>query len=164
MLAEESDAEELYEATLGAELVRWPWVRARLELAHGSWLRRQRRVAELPAPLRNAQTTLELIGAASWAEQAGIELRAAGKRTSRGRPVAPDTLSPQELEIARLAAEGLSNRDIGERLYLSHRTIGSHLYRIFPKLDVTSRVQLRLPAPGGVSGTESRQLALRSGD
>jgi DNA-binding NarL/FixJ family response regulator len=53
-----------------------------------------------------------------------------------------ETLSPQELQIARLAAEGLSNRDIGERLYLSHRTVGSHLYRIFPKLGTTSRAQL----------------------
>jgi DNA-binding NarL/FixJ family response regulator len=53
-----------------------------------------------------------------------------------------DVLSAQELQIARLAADGLSNKDIGERLYLSHRTVGSHLYRIFPKLDVTSRAQL----------------------
>ena len=51
-------------------------------------------------------------------------------------------LSPQELQIAQLAAEGLSNREIGQRLYLSHRTIGSHLYRIFPKLGITSRAQL----------------------
>jgi DNA-binding NarL/FixJ family response regulator len=51
-------------------------------------------------------------------------------------------LSPQELQIARLAADGLSNREIGSRLYLSHRTVGSHLYRIFPKLGVTSRGQL----------------------
>jgi DNA-binding CsgD family transcriptional regulator len=53
------------------------------------------------------------------------------------------SLSPQELQIAQLAAEGLSNRDIGQRLYLSHRTVGSHLYRIFPKLGISSRV----PAP-----------------
>lgn len=51
-------------------------------------------------------------------------------------------LSAQELQIARLAAEGLSNREIGERLYLSHRTVGTHLYRIFPKLEITSRAQL----------------------
>ena len=142
VLAEERAAEELYETALGADLVRWPWVKARLELAHGSWLRRQRRVAESRTPLRNAQTTLDLIGAAPWAEQAWIELRAAGERPTRCRHVGMDILSPQELEVARLAAEGLSNRDIGERLYLSHRTIGSHLYRIFPKLDVTSRAQL----------------------
>jgi DNA-binding NarL/FixJ family response regulator len=52
-------------------------------------------------------------------------------------------LSPQELQIAQLAAEGLSNREIGEQLYLSHRTVESHLYRLFPKLGVTSRAQLR---------------------
>jgi DNA-binding NarL/FixJ family response regulator len=52
-------------------------------------------------------------------------------------------LTPQELQIAQLAAEGLSNREIGERLYLSHRTVGSHLYRLFPKLGVTSRTQVR---------------------
>jgi DNA-binding CsgD family transcriptional regulator len=142
VLAEDSDAEQLYKAALGGDLVRWPSVRARLELAHGSWLRRRRRVAESRAPLRNAQTTLEVIGAGPWAEQARTELRAAGGRTTRGRRVALDVLSPQEREIARLAAEGLSNRDIGQRLYLSHRTIGSHLYRIFPKLDITSRAQL----------------------
>ena len=61
-------------------------------------------------------------------------------------------LSPQELQIARLAAEGLSNREIGEQLFLSPRTVGSHLYRIFPKLDITSRAQLaaRL-ADGGLA-------------
>ena len=53
-----------------------------------------------------------------------------------------DVLSAQESEIARLAADGLSNREIAQRLYLSHRTVGSHLYRIFPKLGVTSRAQL----------------------
>ena len=55
---------------------------------------------------------------------------------------ARDQLTPQELQIAQMAADGLTNREIGEKLYLSHRTIGSHLYRIFPKLDITSRAQL----------------------
>jgi DNA-binding NarL/FixJ family response regulator len=53
-----------------------------------------------------------------------------------------DRLSPQELQIAQLAADGLSNRDIGQQLYLSHRTVGWHLYRIFPKLGISARSEL----------------------
>jgi DNA-binding CsgD family transcriptional regulator len=142
VLADDEEAEELFLTALRADLTRWPWLRARLELAYGSWLRRQRRVAQARAPLRSAQITFDLIGARNWAEQARSELRAAGERTQAQAPSAQDVLSAQELQIARLAAEGLSNREIGERLYLSPRTVGSHLYRIFPKLEVTSRAQL----------------------
>jgi len=145
---EDADAERLYLAALDEDLVRWPWPKARLELAYGSWLRRQRRVAESRAPLRAAQTTFDLIGATGWAEQARAELRAAGERAAAGNGAATDhpsvqeILSTQELQIARLAAQGLSNREIGQRLFLSPRTVGSHLYRIFPKLNITSRAQL----------------------
>jgi DNA-binding NarL/FixJ family response regulator len=145
VLATDEEAEELYLAALSADLTRWPWLRARLELAFGQWLRRQRRTAEARRPLRSAQLTFDLIGARSWAETTQGELRATGGRT---RAAGPDktsglsSLSAQELQIARLAAEGLSNKEIGERLYLSHRTVGSHLYRIFPKLEVTTRAQL----------------------
>jgi len=59
------------------------------------------------------------------------------------QPEVWDQLTPQELQIAQLAADGLTNREIGERLYLSHRTVGSHLYQLFPKLGVTSRTELR---------------------
>jgi ATP/maltotriose-dependent transcriptional regulator MalT len=142
VLADDDEAEELFLAALKPDLTRWPWLRARLELAYGQWLRRQRRLAQARAPLRSALITFDLIGAGSWAEQARSELRAAGERTQAQEPTAQDVLSAQELQIARLAAEGLSNREIGERLYLSHRTVGSHLYRIFPKLEVTSRAQL----------------------
>ena len=78
-----------------------------------------------------------------WGDRARHELRASGVRSRRRAPDARDELTPQELQIAQLAAEGLSNREIGQRLYLSHRTVGSHLYRVFPKLGVTSRGQLR---------------------
>jgi DNA-binding NarL/FixJ family response regulator len=142
VLADDADAEELYRAALTQDLTRWPWVRARLELAFGSWLRRQRRGAESRIPLRSAQAILDLVGAGTWAEQARTELRAAGERSVTPGPAAQAILSPQEMQIARLAAEGLSNREIGERLYLSPRTVGSHLYRIFPKLDIASRGQL----------------------
>ena len=77
-----------------------------------------------------------------WGERARQELRASGEKSSPRVAGARDQLSPQELQIAQMAADGLTNREIGEKLYLSHRTIGSHLYRIFPKLDITSRAQL----------------------
>jgi ATP/maltotriose-dependent transcriptional regulator MalT len=142
VLADDADADDLYRTALSQDLTRWPWPRAMIELAYGSWLRRRRRVAQSRAPLRSALTTLTLIGARSWAEQARAELRATGERPPAPGWTAADQLSSQELQIARLAAQGLSNREIGQRLFLSHRTVGSHLYRIFPKLDITSRAQL----------------------
>jgi DNA-binding CsgD family transcriptional regulator len=142
VLADDTDAESLYLAALRQDLVRWPWARARIELAYGTWLRRQRRVAESRSPLRAAHTTLSLIGATAWAEQALAELRAAGERSTEPVQAVHEMLSPQEIQIARLVADGLSNREIGERLFLSHRTVGSHLYRIFPKLGITSRGQI----------------------
>ena len=151
VLADDADAERLYLAALRQDLVRWPWTKARLELAYGSWLRRQRRVAESRAPLRSALTVLDLIGATTWAKQARAELRATGERTAASGPAAPDALSAQELQIARLAARGLSNRQIGQQLFLSPRTVGSHLYRIFPKLDITSRTQLASRIDGPVA-------------
>ncbi|MDH2413838.1 AAA family ATPase [Nocardioides sp. CER19] len=142
VLAEDAQSEAAFSEALSQDLVRWPWPKARLELAYGSWLRRQRRVMESRQHLRSAETTFRLIGAQTWAEQAAIELRAAGDRSSASGPTARELLSAQELQIARLAAEGLSNREIGERLFLSPRTVGSHLYRIFPKLGIASRSQL----------------------
>lgn len=142
VLAEPDRAEPAFLAALAADLVRWPWHRARLELAYGIWLRRQRRVAEARERLRSALTTLERIGADRWADQARLELRAAGENVGTVSSPVRDLLSPQELQIARMAADGLSNREIGERLFLSPRTVGSHLYRIFPKLAITSRAQL----------------------
>jgi DNA-binding CsgD family transcriptional regulator len=145
VLAHDTDAEALYLAGLAEDLTRWPWVRARLQLAYGSWLRRQRRVSESREPLRLAEATFQLIGAVPWAAQAGAELRAAGERGAEaGWSSATALLSAQELHIARLAARGLTNREIGQQLYLSPRTVGSHLYRIFPKLGVTSRAQLSI--------------------
>jgi DNA-binding CsgD family transcriptional regulator len=142
VLAEDDQAEALYTTALAQDLIRWPWTKARIELAYGMWLRRQRRVAESRVPLRSALTTFDLIGARTWGDQARAELRAAGERTASREQSAGIVLSPQELQIARLAADGLSNREIGERLYLSPRTVASHLYRIFPKLDITARAQL----------------------
>jgi DNA-binding NarL/FixJ family response regulator len=78
-----------------------------------------------------------------WSERARQLLRATGEKARPRTPEARDQLSPQELQIAQMAAEGLSNREIGQKLYLSRRTVSSHLYRIFPKLGITSRTELR---------------------
>jgi DNA-binding CsgD family transcriptional regulator len=143
LLADDDDAEELFQLGLAQDLTRWPWPRARIQLAYGSWLRRKRRPAESRDLLRSALATFELIGATGWADQARKGLRAAGERDSATAIATPESLmTAQEMQIAQLAAEGLSNREIGQRLYLSPRTVGSHLYRIFPKLGIRSRSQL----------------------
>jgi DNA-binding CsgD family transcriptional regulator len=142
LLAGDATAEPLYDAAVRADLPGWPYTTARAQLAYGGWLRRQRRAAESRALLRAARDTFDALGAIPWGERARQELRASGE-TSRGRtPDARDWLTPQELQIAQLAATGLTNREIGQRLYLSHRTISSHLHRIFPKLAITSRSEL----------------------
>ena len=79
-----------------------------------------------------------------WGERAREELRASGETSRKRAPNVRDQLTPSELQIAQMAADGFSNREIGQRLYLSHRTVSSHLYRIFPKLGITSRSQLHL--------------------
>jgi DNA-binding CsgD family transcriptional regulator len=144
VLAPVDDAEPLFRAALSRDLSRWSWHRARLELAYGTWLRRRRRLIDARIPLRAARATLEQIGATVWADQAAAELRAAGERPTAATAGQPgrERLTAQELQVARLAATGLTNRDIGEQLYLSPRTVGSILYRLFPKLGITSRGQL----------------------
>ena len=152
LLAPDDEAEELYLAALGSGLENWPCYRTRMLLAYGRWLRRQRRVAESRAPLRAARESADALAFDGLAESARQELRASGESSPRRAPDARDQLTPQELQIGQLAAQGLSNRQIGQRLYLSHRTVGSHLYRMFPKLGITSRAQLGPAlAPGGSS-------------
>ncbi|MEY9968809.1 DNA-binding CsgD family transcriptional regulator [Streptacidiphilus sp. MAP12-16] len=142
LLADDTEAERLYTAALTADLAGWPFIRARTQLAFGEWLRRQRRAADSRPHLRAARETFDALGVIPWSDRARQELRASGE-TSRSRDLdARDRLTPQELQIAQLAAGGLTNREIGQRLYLSHRTISSHLHRIFPKLGVASRSEL----------------------
>ncbi len=117
--------------------------RARIQLARGVTLRRERRVVESRLPLQEALVAFEGLGAVAWAEHARRELRASGARRLRRELGDAEALTAQELEIVRLAALGMTNREIGQRLYLSHRTIGSHLYRAFPKLGIAARSQLR---------------------
>lgn len=143
LLADDADAEQLYRDALNADLSPWPAPRARLLLAHGVWLRRQRRIQEARAPLRTARDAFDALGLLAWGEKARQELRAAGEASDLRVPSGADRLTSQELHIARLAAVGLTNREIGQQLYVSHRTVSTHLYRLFRKLGITARSQLR---------------------
>jgi DNA-binding CsgD family transcriptional regulator len=103
--------------------------------------------AHLPGPARSrvgraAADRLDRTGAAPWADRARAELSATGVTTPRPSRAGLPRLTPQELQVARLAAQGLSNRDIAAQLFLSPRTVGYHLYKAYPKLRVTSRSQL----------------------
>ncbi|GAA0361325.1 AAA family ATPase [Actinoallomurus spadix] len=149
LVAPDDTAEPLYQRAFRTRLKNWPFHRARLLLAYGRWLRRRRRLVESRAPLRAAMESFDALGISAFGEDARAELRAAGEAVARPAPDTLDRLTPQELQIARLAASGLTNREIGARLFLSHRTVGFHLYRIFPKLGITSRSQLCISDLGG---------------
>jgi DNA-binding CsgD family transcriptional regulator len=121
-------------------IARWPFDLARVRLAYGKRLRRARASTEARVPLSAAMATFERLGAPSWVARARTELRAAG------HPLPGDgdeLLTPQELAVARLAASGLTNKQVAERVFISHRTVGSHLGQIFRKLGITSRAALR---------------------
>jgi DNA-binding CsgD family transcriptional regulator len=152
LLAADEDAATLFHAGLEYDLKPWAGYRARLLLAYGRWLRRQRRAAESRAPLRSARELFDGLGLTSLAETARRELRASGETSQRRIPNLRDQLTPQEFQIAQMAAQGLTNREIGASLYLSPRTIGGHLYRLFPKLNISARSQLR-QALGEADGT-----------
>ena len=128
----------------------WPFDVARVRLAYGERLRRARAAAESRIHLEAALVAFRELGAAPWAARAELELRATGLTRVSPGPPGGATLTPQELQIARLAASGLTNKQIAERLFLSPRTVGGHLYQIFPKLGITSRAALRdaLGPPG----------------
>ncbi|MFK0281897.1 AAA family ATPase [Streptomyces sp. NPDC090499] len=128
-------------ATPGAS--RWPFAQARIRLAYAERLRRVRSTTEARHQLTNALDTFERLGAVPWAVRARAELRACGVPTVRPAAGPTTALTPQEREIAELAAAGLTNKQIGERLYLSPRTVSSHLYNLFPKLGIGSRAALR---------------------
>jgi DNA-binding CsgD family transcriptional regulator len=143
ILAGDVEAPQLFEAALAGTAGHSSFTMARLRLAFGAWLRRARRVREARPLLQAAMDVFDALGASPWSERARQELRAAGASIQRRVPERQEELTPQELQIALMAAQGLTNREIGQKLYVSHRTVGSHLYRIYPKLDITSRFQLR---------------------
>ncbi|MEU9554294.1 helix-turn-helix transcriptional regulator [Streptomyces fumanus] len=144
LLAAPEDAEPHFRAALADPvLAHWPLERAQTLLDLAAWLRRRRRIAEARTPLTDALEIFRRLGARPWLERTRAEARAAGLDVTDTVPDALARLSPQQQQIIRLAARGLTNREIGERLFLSPRTVGSHLYRSFPKLGITTRTQLR---------------------
>ncbi|MET9343342.1 AAA family ATPase [Nonomuraea sp. NPDC003804] len=122
---------------------RWLFEVSRIRLAFAEKLRRKRAPSEARGHLLAARDGFAALAATPWLARTEHELRATGHQPPGEAPGGRDTLTPQELEIAHLAASGLSNKQIAERLYLSPRTVGAHLYRIFPKLGVASRAGLR---------------------
>jgi DNA-binding CsgD family transcriptional regulator len=139
LVATNEDAERFFLQGLGQAAKNLPFLRGRLLLAYGGWLRRQRRPANARAPLREARGIFDALGAVPWSDRAREELRAAGETSLRRTEQVWEKLTPQELHIAQLAAQGHSNKVIGARLYLSHRTVGYHLHHVFSKIGITSR-------------------------
>ncbi|TDC85936.1 LuxR family transcriptional regulator [Micromonospora sp. KC606] len=134
-----------------------PFERARTQLLHGEWLRRQHRRIEARTMLRSALQIFERLGAKLWADRSSAELRATGENRSF-RTEGADALgrlTSQERQVVQLAAKGHSNRDIGTQLFLSPRTVGYHLYNAYPKLGVSSRGELSALMPTAAPRTES---------
>jgi DNA-binding CsgD family transcriptional regulator len=130
----------------------FPFETARIELAYGEHLRRNRQAAAAGVHLGHAAELFDRLGAVPWAKRAARELRAAGKAKPLPAPlglerVEAGALTPQQRAVADLAAAGLTNKQIGERLFLSPRTVATHLYELFPKLGITSRAALRDALP-----------------
>jgi DNA-binding CsgD family transcriptional regulator len=138
-------------ATTAGEAERWyregsadpdrPFERARTQLLHGEHLRRGRQRVRARAVLEDARSTFHDLGMVSWAERATTELNATAERARRG-PDAATELTPQELTVARLVAEGATNKNVAEQLFLSRKTVESHLHKVYTKMGISSRKQL----------------------
>ncbi|MGI5242544.1 helix-turn-helix transcriptional regulator [Dactylosporangium sp. CA-139066] len=134
-----------HEYRLALKLPARPFERARTELLYGEWLRRARRKADARPVLQAALDAFDRLGARPWSARARAELTATGLPASSSPPHAEPAaarLTPQELQIARLAAQGLSNKDIAAQLFLSPKTVAYHLYKAYPKLGVGARADL----------------------
>ncbi len=144
IVAPDDEALEHFDRALAVpDADNWPFDHGRIRLLFGERLRRRRAPREARAHLSAALETFERLRAEPWAARARTELRAAGQGAAHSGIVGAAALTAQECEIAELAASGLTNKQIGARLLMAPRTVGAHLYRIFPKLGITSRAALR---------------------
>jgi len=125
---------------------------ARARLLYGEWLRREDRRVDAREQLRAAHDTFSRAGAEAFAERARRELLATGETVRRLTNETRDALTPQETQIARLAAEGNTNPEIGAQLFISPRTVEYHLHKVFSKLGVASRKELRKALAATVQG------------
>jgi DNA-binding CsgD family transcriptional regulator len=141
-LAEVGKVEDQFDIALGGVADLSSFEQARTELLYGEWLRRGRKRREARVHLRRAADLFRQVGAPPWEERAEAELRATGEKARRRDPSTLDQLTPQELQIAGLVADGMTNREIAAQLYLSPRTIDYHLRKVFSKLGIASRAEL----------------------
>jgi DNA-binding CsgD family transcriptional regulator len=148
LLSDRRDAEPLYrEAVERLERSRGGIHATRARLLYGEWLRRENRRTDAREQLRVAYERFSRIGAKAFAERARSELLATGETVRKRRVDTRDDLTPQEKQIARLARDGLSNPDIGARLFLSPRTVEFHLHKVYTKLNIRSRHELSSVLP-----------------
>lgn len=153
LLTEGTAAEDLYrEAIERLGRTRIAVHLARSHLVYGEWLRREHRNLDAREQLRHAHDVFIRIGAAAFAERARHELLATGETVRKRVFATIEELTPQELHIARLACDGMTNPQIGSQLFLSPRTVEWHLGKVFTKLDITSRKQLHRAISGPRSG------------
>jgi DNA-binding CsgD family transcriptional regulator len=141
-LTGEGDTRQQFETAVAAYAGGSPFQQARTELLYGEWLRREREPLEARRHLRRAAEFFHQVGVPPWEARADAELRATGEKARRRDPSTLDQLTPQELQIAGLVAEGMTNRQVAAQLYLSPRTIDYHLRKVFSKLGVASRTEL----------------------
>jgi DNA-binding CsgD family transcriptional regulator len=155
LLSDGGAAESLYQEALDRlQRTRVRMQLARTHLLYGEWLRRDRRRVDARGELRTALELFTTMGAEAFAARAERELLATGERVRKRRIETRERLTAQEIQIARLARDGLSNAEIGARLFISQHTVAYHLRKVFSKLDITSRNQLRRALPDSVSAAQ----------
>jgi DNA-binding CsgD family transcriptional regulator len=159
LLTEGDEAEEHFRRAIAVSEGAFPFDDARTRLLYGEWLRRGRRRVDARVHLQAALKVFDALGALPWADRARSELRATGAVAGGTVPRTLDELTPQELHIAQLVADGATNKDIAARLFLSVRTVEYHLQKTYKKLGITSRHALiRVVSDEGEAG--SADLAL----